>query len=79
MCVCVFAWLSGNSQNIQAKTGGAHQPAGDLQRSHQQTEKMPERSAVQFDQVRIQYTHVFISIQMVCLHHNESIIVFLDP
>lgn len=37
----VFAWPSGNPQNIQTETRGAHQPSDDVQQCHQQTEKMP--------------------------------------
>lgn len=49
--VCLFL-TPGNTQSLQAKAGGAHQPANDMQRCHQQAKEMSARPALQLEQVR---------------------------
>lgn len=42
----------GNTQNLPAKAGGAHQPANNVQQCHQQAKEMSARPALQLEQVR---------------------------
>lgn len=42
----------GNTQNLPAKAGGAHQSANNMQRCHQQAKEMSARPALQLEQVR---------------------------
>lgn len=50
---CLFVFLTpGNTQNLPAKVGGAHQPANNVQQCHQQTKEMSARPALQHEQVR---------------------------
>lgn len=52
-CNFVYLFLTpGNTQNLPAKAGGAHQPANNVQQCHQQTKEMSARPALQLEQVR---------------------------
>lgn len=49
---CCLLMTPGNTQNLPAKAGGAHQPANNVQQCHQQAKKMSARPALQLEQVR---------------------------